>query len=449
MRRACLLSLTAAVIAGCRTCSPPAEPCVEARVAAVVPVKATPQPIVQPADPPSLPAQPQLGDLWSVAIDFNPALREAAADWEGSLGQVVQAGLYLNPDITYQETGLGDSRNGAGTLNLFLRQEIITANKLKLAVAAAARGSDVAYLALVNRKFEVLGRIRRAYFDYIATSHVLEVNDEVVTSLVRDTETTRTLVEDVKSRPPVDLVRMKALLEDAKAFRALAAATYTASWKQLAAEVGVPDLPPPPEQPLFLNDLPALVADDVTTRVLSANTELQRLAMRIEQARAELSRAEVAAVPNVTIGAGYQNQFTVNQPGGIVNVQVPLPVWDRKQGLVQESQARIVQAAAALQSARTRLCRDIAEALGRYLGLKEQEDRLTREVLPLLVDSLKAVQELYEGGDPKRSFTDVLLAQQNLNATKLRRAEVRRLLLQAFADLQTLMQLDVDEPPAP
>lgn len=68
-------------------------------------------------------------------------------------------------------------------------------------------------------------------------------------------------------------------------------------------------------------------------------------------------------------------------------------------------------------------------------------------MLPLLEEGLKAVQDLYAGGDPKRSFADVLLAQQNLNSTKLRRADVRRSLLQAYADLQALMQLDVDEQP--
>ena len=149
------------------------------------------------------------------------------------------------------------------------------------------------------------------------------------------------------------------------------------------------------------------------------------------------------------MGAGYQNNFTASEPGAIVSAQVPLPLWDRKQGLVRETQTRLMQSTAVLRSAETRLSRDTANAFGRYRGFKEQEDRLSRKVLPLLEEGLKAVQDLYAGGDPKRSFADVLLAQQNLNSTKLRRADVRRNLLQAYADLQALMQLDVDEAPAP
>ena len=310
-----------------------------------------------------------------------------------------------------------------------------------------ARGTDVAYLALVNRKFDVLGRIRRAYFEYVALGHIFDVNDEVVASLARDTETTRKLIEDVKSRPPADLVRMQALLEDARAARVLTQAAFAASWKQLAAEIGVPELALPPERPPFFKTLPNLEESLVAERVQSANTELKQLAMQIEQVRAQLARAEVAAVPNVTLGAGYQNNFTASQPGAIISAQVPLPLWDRKQGLVRETQARLMQTTAVLRSAETRLSRDTANAYGRYLGLKEQEDRLTQKVLPLLEEGLKAVQDLYAGGDPKRSFADVLLAQQNLNSTKLRRADVRRSLLQAYADLQALMQLDVDEQP--
>ena len=448
MRASLVITLLAVSVAGCRTCCPPVEPCIEARVAHVAYVSATSEPLLPTPSPPILPNQPQLPDLWNLAIETNPALRESAADLEAARGRLLQSSLYLNPDFTYTETGLGDSRNAAGTLNLLLRQEIITAGKRRLDITSAARGTDVAYLGLVNRKFDVLGRIRRAYFDYVALGHILDVNDEVVASLARDTETTRKLVEDVKSRPPVDLVRMQALLEDSKAALVLTEAAFAASWKQLAAEVGVPELAQPPMRPPFFEVLPDLEESFVAERVQSANTELKQLAMQIEQARAQLARAEVAAVPNVTLGAGYQNNFTVSQPGAIVSAQVPLPLWDRKQGLVRETQARLMQSTAVLRSAETRLSRDTANAFGRYRGFKEQEDRLSRKVLPLLEEGLKAVQDLYAGGDPKRSFADVLLAQQNLNSTKLRRADVRRSLLQAYADLQALMQLDVDENPS-
>ncbi len=223
----------------------------------------------------------------------------------------------------------------------------------------------MAYLALVNRKFDVLGRIRRAYFEYVALGHIFDVNDEVVASLARDTETTRKLVEDVKSRPPADLVRMQALLEDARAARVLTQAAFAASWKQLAAEIGVPELALPPERPPFFKTLPNLEESLVAERVQSANTELKQLAMQIEQVRAQLARAEVAAVPNVTLGAGYQNNFTASQPGAIISAQVPLPLWDRKQGLVRETQARLMQTTAVLRSAETRLSRDTANAYGR------------------------------------------------------------------------------------
>lgn len=447
MRVSLLLSMLAVLVAGCRTFCAPVEPYVEARVGQAAEVRAAEKPVARPAEIPTLPPLPQLDDVWNLAIDHNPALREAAGGLEAARGRLLQSSLYLNPDFTYQETGIGDSRAAAGTLNLTLRQEIITAGKRRLDMAAAARGADVAYLALVTRKFDVLGRIRRAYYDYVALSHILEVNDEVVTALARDTEATRKLVEEAETRPPADLVRMKALVEDAKASRVLAEAAYVAAWKQLAAEVGVPELSFPKKRPPFFEALPDLDADPVTARVLRANTELRQLEMQIEQSRAQLARSQVAAVPNVTLGAGYQNNFTAGQPGAILSVQVPLPIWDRKQGLVWESQARLAQSTAALRTAETRLSRDTANAYGRYLGLKEQEDRLTREVLPLLVEGLKAVQDLFAGGDARRSFADVLLAQQNLNATKLRRADVRRSLLQAYADLQALMQLDVDESP--
>src|SRR5262249_19171812 len=151
------------------------------------------------------------------------------------------------------------------------------------------------------------------------------------------------------------------------------------------------------------------------------------------------------AVPNVTVGGGYSLDNTDQTAGGQFNIETPLPLWDRQQGTIREAQARFAAAQAAVASTANRLRRDTAEAFARYKAASRQVERLGREVLPRLQESLELLRRAYQAGSAQVTFSDLLMTEQELNTTRLTRAEARRWLWLAVADLQGLMQLDVDE----
>jgi outer membrane protein, heavy metal efflux system len=418
---------------------------VEARVATVAstPVPAEVAPCAAPA---ALPPGPfRLPALWDLALAYNPVLREAAAEVEAARGQVIQAGTYPNPRLAYGMESLGNHQDPSGTITVQIGQEIVTAGKRRLDLAIARAGTDIACLALFTRKFEVLTRVRRAYYDYLGWQYTVRVNEEVVATLRQSVTATRRLVEEVRSRPRTDLVRLEALLAEAQINQSRNRAFLEAAWRQLAAEVGLPGLPPPAEQA----DLPAeprwWKQDAVLQRVLARHSELQQAAREAERARLEVERARAEAVPNVTVGGGYSNEAVDRVQGAIVNIETALPVWDRKQGRRYEAEARWLRAQAAQRTAAARLSRDVAEAFGRYGAAREQVERLSREVLPRLVESLELVRKGYQAGSADFTFADVLLAQEALNDARLRQADARRTLWLAVADLDGLMQLDISE----
>src|SRR5262249_27764446 len=154
-------------------------------------------------------------------------------------------GAYPNPRITYRGDTIGSDVNAKGTESVEVTQEILTAHKRPLDMAVAGRGLDSAGLGMVGRKFETLTRNRRAYHEYQALGYAVEVTQQVVTSLEQGVEITRKLVEEVKTRPRTDLLRLQALLEQARANAAREHAALDGAWKQVAAEVGVPNLAPP------------------------------------------------------------------------------------------------------------------------------------------------------------------------------------------------------------
>jgi len=432
-------------LAGCHACPVDVGGEVEAQAAAVAPARATLEWLPCAAEDPAPPEPVDLPALWNLALANNPALREAAADVEAARGRLIQAGKYPNPKVAYTEAEIGTSQNAAGDLTVEINQEIVTAGKRGLDVAIAARGTDVASLALLAGKFDVLTRLRRAYYDYLAWRYAVEVNADVLAALQKGVDITRKQVEEVKVRPRADLVRLQAVLEEARITRDRSRISLEAAWRQLAAEVGLPDLQMAEAGRDWNDPVPQWDAAAVVGRVLAANTALKQAAVEAEQARLEVERAQAEAVPNVTVGGGYSRNFAENERGAIVSVETALPLWDRKQGHVHEAQARLAKAQAAQRTAELRLRRDTAEAFGRYLAARQQVERLNKEVLPRLVESLSLVRQSYQAGGAQVTFADVLLAEQTLNDARLRLADVRRELWRAVADLQGLMQLDVDE----
>jgi cobalt-zinc-cadmium efflux system outer membrane protein len=448
MRR--LLTAVGLVVAGCRSGPDAALPQhVEAHIKAVAATPAALNPVPCAAAVPSRDGPLDLAALWDLALANNPSLREAAAEVEAARGRLVQAGKYPNPRFAYNHEEIGTSVAPKGTFTVQLNQEIVTACKRQLDVAVAAAGTDVATVALVGRRFDVLARVRRAYYDYLGWRATLRTSEEVVAALERGVADTRELVEERKLRPRTDLLRIEALLEEARIVRERTRTSLGGAWRQLAADVGVPQLEPPAAVGELPGATPAWDLDAVTRRTLAASADLRQAVLEAEQARREAERARVEWVPNVVVGGGYFRSFVEETAGGLVSVETALPVWDRKQGLVHAAEARWQRALAAEQTTANRLRRDVAEAFARYEAARLQVERLTLEVLPRQVESAALVREGYLRGAAQVGFLDVLQAEQALNETRLRLADTRRDLWRAVAELEGLMQLDAAEEDCP
>ncbi len=439
MRKLFLLLLMTAL--GCQTC--PVSQETEAPVAAGPCVRAQPD-IVACAATAATPSAPyDLPTLWNLALANNPALAEAAAEFEAARGRQIQAGKYPNPRFVYEQEELGTSQAPAGAMRIQLNQEIITAGKRHLDVAIAAREGDVAAIALLGKRFEVLTRVRRAYYDYLGWKETARVNAKNVAALEEGLASTEKLVIGGQA-PPVDLLRLRALLEEARIDEARSRVSAEASWRRLAAEVGIPPLPLTAANEDFPKTIPQWDWQNVEQRVLTIHTELRQAGLGVQRARLEVERARADVVPNVQVGGGYSWSFFERAQGAVVSVETPLPLWDRKQGHIQEAQAHWARAQAVERHTAARLTQDSAEAFARYEGARRQVDRLASRVLPPLEESLKDVLERYQRGAPQ-AFIDVLVAEQSLNEARRKLAEARRDLWLAIADLQGLMQLDVDE----
>jgi cobalt-zinc-cadmium efflux system outer membrane protein len=383
--------------------------------------------------------------LWELALANNPSLREAAADVEAARGRSVQAALYPNPRLSYDQDTIGARIAPQGNIVLQVSQEIVTAGKRRLDMAVAARGTDAATLALLDRKYDVLTRVRRAYYDFAGWVAAVQASEEVVAALEQGLAITRRLVEELKTRPPTDLLRTEALLEEARISLARARAGRDGAWRQLATEVGVRELPVPATPVNLPAGVPQWNARAVEGRVLTANAALKEAEILVDRARQALARARAQAVPNVTVGAGYSLENVDQTAGALVTVEAPLPLWDRNQGNIRTAAAQLAKAQATVGTTANRLRRDTAAAFATYEASRRQAERLSAGVLPRLEFSLEQLRKGYQAGVPQVTFADVLQAEQAMLSARLTLAGARRTLWLAVADLQGLMQLDLGE----
>jgi cobalt-zinc-cadmium efflux system outer membrane protein len=451
MRR--MLLPLAVTVLGCQAYTVDAMLGVERQVAAVAFTWALPDPCPDSVILPPTAATPavmplhslDLPVLWNLALAHNPSLREAAADVEAALGRRIQAGKYSNPRLGYSEENLGTSAGPAGAVKVQITQEIVTAGKRRLDRAIAAEGADEASLALLGRKFEVLTRIRRAYYEYLGGLDTVRVNEESVATLEQGLRITRKQVEEAKTRPRTDLLRIDALLEEARIRLASSRVNLHAAWQQLVSEVGAPELSPPDAPGDFPKEVPSWDPEAIVQRVQDANTERKRAALDVHRARLEVERARAEAVPNVTLGGGYSRDFAENLQGAMISLDTSLPLWDRKHGRIHEAASHQVKAEAAERSTAARLNRETAAAIARYQAARQHVERLATVVVPRLKESVDLLNKSYQAGAAQTTFADVLSANQALDAARLALAERRQALWLAIADLQGLMHLDVDE----
>jgi cobalt-zinc-cadmium efflux system outer membrane protein len=419
---------------------------IEANVGALAPPGSALQ-VAPPSRPPcAVPVdQLDLPLLWGLALANNPALREASADVEAARGRLIQAGLYPNPRFRYNQDTIGSRIAPQGNFAFELTQEIVTAGKRKLDRAIAGQETTAAGVALVTRKFDTLTRIRRAWYDVLSLRYSLTLAAEAVATLERGVEAARRQVEKAGTRPRTDLMRLEALLAEARINQARTRDALDGACKQLAAEVGVPELPPAERMGSLPEGHPGWDGDTVLNRVLAVHTTLRHAAVEVERARLAVQRARAGAIPNITVGGGWTIDNTDQTAGGAVSIEAPLPVWDRQQGVIHEAQARLAAARAVQQSAVNRLSRETASAFANYRMASRQVDQLARDVLPRLEQSLDLLLKAYQAGSAQATFSDVLTAEQNLNSTRLTLADARRSMWQAIADLEGLMQLDLFE----
>ncbi|HWY86442.1 MAG TPA: TolC family protein, partial [Gemmataceae bacterium] len=356
-----------------------------------------------------------LADLQEMARANSPLLRQAASDVTAAEGAAKQAGAYLNPIAGVQSAT--HSNSGGPTYGVIFGQTISTMGKKKLAEAAAIMDLENAKLAYHRAETDLMASIRSGYFAVL----VAQENIKATRALVNLTdEVYKVNVELVLGGVAAPYEPMQVAVFAAQARQALIQArnSYTLAWKQLAAKLGVHGMPATALADRIDMPVPKYDYAKVLAHVLANHTEVATAVIGEQKARYNLRLAEVTAVPDVTVTGTLTNDNSLGVNSRLVagvQATVPVPVWDRNLGAIQQGRGVLLRAIEEQHRVRDDLASRVADAFRRYDENRALLDLYRTDILPMQVQAFRAAVARHYGGElDKVAYTDLIASEQNL-----------------------------------
>jgi len=220
---------------------------------------------------------------------------------------------------------------------------------------------------------------------------------------------------------------------------------YIAAWKQLAATLGLPQMPPAPLDGRADMPIPVIGFESALDRMLTVHPDVHIGRNMESQARVALRLAQLTPVPDVYLYGTFQKDFTTpNYINTSYNMQlgVPLPLWDRNKGGIVSASGDLMRASQQMRRAQNELTAQLADAFERYETSRIQLQYYRFHILPDLARAYRGVYERHQQEPEEVGFEGVIVAQQNLANAIATYIAALNAQWTAVADLANLMQVE-------
>jgi len=399
---------------------------------------------------PSLPPMPQpapgpeghpltLAELQRLGETYSPAVKNAFAAVEAAKAQAYDVGMYPNPSIAFEhdtvETG------PAGYPGGYIDQLIKTGGKLTVQQAAATMDVLNAKLALRKAKADMWTQVRSNYFAVLIALQSIRINEalfkfaeelyEVQIDLTR--LTVGAGYEPMQLRPLVLQARFNIIQSRNQ---------YLASWRQLAASLGLPDMPA--SELAGSLDMPVPVFDFQAVEArLSNHTDVRTALVSVEKSKYSLRYQKLIPLPDVGARLLVQKDYTTppNQIAHSAIMYMTIPLWDQNRGGIRQAEWQLAQAAVGPAQARNTLIGTLADAFNRYLTARQQVDIALQQIQDM-VRVYKGAWLRHQRVPQEVSFSDLFPIQQALGAYVGGYVTALGLQWQATVDVANLLQTE-------
>jgi cobalt-zinc-cadmium efflux system outer membrane protein len=382
----------------------------------------------------------------ALGLAGNPDL--AAFSWEVRSGdpRILQAGLIPNPELGVElENFLGTepSRNFETVeTTLSISQLVELGGKRAARIKLASSEKEVSIWEYEAKRADVAADVAKAFVEVLSAQDRMTLAEEfsrlakevlsavaarVAAGKISPVEETKASV--ALSIGGIELERAKLALEGA---RKRLASTWGNSKPVFSKAIGQLDrlTPVPP---------PEVLADRI-----SRNPDVARWAAEMEQRKAALAQERANRIPDVTISGGVRRSREANDTSFVFGAAVPLPLFNRNQGRIRESQYRVSKAENERAAAGNRVLAALTDAYQALAAGYTEATTLRSAVLPGAQSAFEATSEGFRQG--KFGYLEVLDAQRTLFEARGRYVEALGAYHKAAADTERLIGGELGEP---
>jgi cobalt-zinc-cadmium efflux system outer membrane protein len=381
----------------------------------------------------------RLTDVLIITVLRNPELATFSYEIRAQDARVLQSGLLPNPElgVTVEEFG------GSGFAKKFdSAQTTVQVSQLVQLAGKRAKRKNIALLDknlaqwdYESKRLDVLAEASKTFVDVLAAQERVEFLGELVQLSEQLKNTVGARVEAGKVSPleqtKADISYASTQIELGLAKRELdIARTKLASlWGSgepefLKVEGNLYELETPPHF-------------EQLTSLIIKNPDVARWAAEIEQRKAVKDFEKSKSIPDITVSAGTQHFAESSDTAFVVGIAVPLPLFDRNQGSINEASARLSKAYEQSRAVDVRTRSNVVEAHKSLLSTYDQATALQNKVIPGAQEAFDAAKEGYSQG--KFGYLDVLDAQRTLFGVRAQYIEILANYHKVRADIDRLI----------
>src|SRR5579884_192014 len=397
--------------------------------------------------PPMTPAAPgpegrpmTLADLQRLGETYNPSIKTALAAVEAAKAAAYQAGMYPNPTIAWEhdtvETG------PAGYPGGYFDQSIITGGKLTIQQAIATMEVLSTKLALRKAKADMWTQVRSNYFAVLVALQGIRYSEALYTFANYLYEYQIKQLVTAKLAAAYEPMQLRPLVFQARFDIIQARNKYAASWHQLAASLGLPDMPPAQLEGSVYMPIPVFDYDAVASR-LEYHTQVRSALVAVQRAKYNVRGQKLVPLPDVGARILVQKDYTT-PPNQVVHSAVmymTIPIWNANQGGIRQAEWQLAQAAAEPVRVRNDLIATLAEAYNRYVTSRQQVEIIQEQIRDLL-RAYKTAWERHQVQPLVVSFSDLWPVQITLESYVGIYITALGAMWQAAVDVANLLQTE-------
>lgn len=340
----------------------------------------------------------------ALALMKNPELSAFSSEIRAREAAALQAGRLPNPHL-----GADMEDIGVGTeTTLRLSQLIETGGKRAARIEVASLNRDLAGWDYETKRIDVLTRVSQTFIEVLSAQQNITLAEE--RGRLAE-EVARVVSEKVRAGKvsPIEETRANVGLSSAKIELERAGRSLDLSRKRLAAAWGN-TIPQFEKVAGNLGSLPSIPPVEQLAQRLSQNPDLARWATEISQRQAVIDLERSRTLPDMILSGGVRRFDEIEETAFVVGVTIPLPIFDRNQGAIQEAQHRLQRAKQERRAAEVRVATALSEAYGALSRAHSEAQALRDHLLPGAESAFEAVNEGYRLG--KFGLLDVFDAQR-------------------------------------